>query len=304
MSEIVLALGAGGIKGIAHIGVLKVLERENIKIKAVAGTSAGGIVGAAIAAGLTSVEIEAFSKKVTKIGNNLFHRSSSDAPSILGLSGLAEALTSLLQDKTFENSIIPFACTAVDQDTSQEIILNKGKLIDAVLATIAIPGVFPPRRIHGHLLVDGAILDPVPVTLARWLMPAYPVVAVCLTPSPEHWAELGHIKIKPPIAIPDSILNQFYKLRLAQAFQIFTNSMDISARMLSELRLMEDKPDILIRPNVDNFGLLDSADPSELIELGEIAAEAALPDIKRVTSISRRLIRRIKKTELPGKVIS
>ncbi|NTV36827.1 MAG: patatin-like phospholipase family protein [Anaerolineaceae bacterium] len=302
MSEIVLALGGGGTKGISHIGVLKVFERENIKIKAVAGTSAGGIVGAAIAAGLTSADIESFLQKTNKLGN-LFHRSPSDAPSLIGLSGFTEAFKDLLQDKTFDDLIMPFACTAVDQESSQEIILNKGKVIDAVLATIAIPGIFPPQRIHDHILVDGGVLDPVPVTLARWLMPSYPVVAVCLTPSPEKWAELGHAKIKPPIAIPGPILNQFYRLRLAQAFQTFTNSMDITARMLAELRLQNDRPDIIIRPEVSSYGLLDSADPAEIIRLGEIAAEGALADIKRVSSLPRRLIRRIKRTELPGKAI-
>ncbi len=301
MTGITLALGGGGVKGIAHIGVLKILLEEGIKINAVAGTSAGGIVGALFAAGYDVADLE---KVVDRLYSpHFFARSPFDKPSILGFQGGVQVLTDYLGDRRFEDLLMPFAVTAVDLNTSQEIILAHGSIVEAVLATTAVPGIFPPRQIDDFLLVDGGVLDPVPVALARWLAPTSPVVAICLTPARDEWTQLPdpHVPIASPI--PKPLLNQFAKLRIGQAFQIFYKAIDANARMLSELRLMVDKPEVVIRPDVGMFGILDKVNTKDMISLGEQVARAALPEIQHALSWSNRVSRYFRHIEAPGRVI-
>jgi NTE family protein len=302
MNEIALALGGGGVKGIAHIGVIRVLEREGFKIRAIAGTSAGGLVGALIASGFSPSQIEHL---IQNMNNARFYsRTPTDGPSLLGLAGLNEILINEIHDRVFENLTIPFACTSVDLNTAQEVILAQGSIIDAVMATIAVPGIFPPRQIGEFSLVDGGILDPVPVSLARWLAPSLPIIAVCLQPTPEKWAHFPHQISMPMLSpIPRPLLEQFAKMRIGQAFHIFVDSFDISTRMLAELRLQQDRPDVIIRPRVEKYGILDQANPAELIMLGEKAANDHLNEIREALSWSNQLGRIFRRAEPPGKIL-
>lgn len=302
MNEIALALGAGGIKGIAHIGVVRVLMQEGFNIRAIAGTSAGGLVGALIAAGFTPDRIEGLLGSINDPG--IFARNPDDGPSLLGLAGLNQILINEIQDRVFENLHIPFACTSVDINTSQEVILAQGSLVDAVMATIAVPGIFPPRQIGNFTLVDGGVLDPVPVSLARWLAPSLPIVAVCLQPPPEKWAHIPHQESLPSIPpIPRPLLHQFAKMRIGQAIHIFVESFDTSTRMLAELRLQQDRPEVIIRPKVEKYGILAMANPPELIKLGEDAAREHLPQIREALSWSSQLGRIFRRAGPPGKVL-
>lgn len=301
MDEVVLALDGGGVKGIAHVGVIRVLEKEGFRVRAIAGTSVGGLIGALFASGCASSDIE----NLLSAFNNprLFSRGHNEGPALLGLHGLNQVLIDAIGDRTFDNCAIPFACTAVDLNLSQEVILAKGSLLDAVMATIAVPGIFPPRQIGNYLLVDGAVMDPVPVALARWLAPAFPIIAVCLTPAPEKWAHLPpQINIPDPSPIPRQLLDQFSRMRFGQAFQIFVNSIDTTSRMLAELRLQQDHPDVIIRPAVEQFGILDRVDPQELILIGEMAARKALPEIHQALSWSNQITRYFKRAEPPGTI--
>jgi NTE family protein len=302
MNEIALALGAGGIKGIAHIGVIRVLEQEGFNIRAISGTSAGGLVGALIASGFSPSKIEALLHSINDPG--IYSRNPNDGPSLLGLAGLNQILVSEIQDRVFENLHIPFACTSVDLNSSQEVILAQGSLVDAVMATIAVPGIFPPCYIGDFCLVDGGILDPVPVSLARWLAPSLPIIAVCLQPTPEKWAHIPHqMNVTSLPAIPRPLLEQFAKMRIGQAVHIFVDAFDISTRMLAELRLQQDKPDVIIRPKVEKFGILGKANPAELIKLGEEAARDHLVEIREALSWSSQLGRIFRRVEPPGKVL-
>lgn len=292
--DICLALGGGGIKGIAHLGVIQCLEEAGFKIRAVAGTSAGGLVGSVYAAGYSPREILSITESLKP--GKMYTRQSSDRPSLLGYTGLAEALTEMLGDTQFSDLKIPFACTAVDIRTSQEMYLNQGRVLDAVLATIAIPGVFP-SKLHGEEeLVDGSVLDPVPVSLARCLAPRLPVVAVVLNPAKEDFHRVPEFNFIPPasLPIPPPLIEGLARMRVAQAFRIFVQSMDVSARMLTELRLEIDRPDVIIRPDVYRYGLLDVVQPQELVQAGELAAVAALPLIHKTLSWPNRVIRAIK----------
>lgn len=301
MQEISVALGGGGIKGIAHIGVLQELQRNGFSIKAVAGTSAGGLVGSVFSAG---VPLERIIEIVNRMDQkSLFARDSRDGPSILGLKGLTNLLVEVLGNKTFADLPIPFACTAVDIKTSQEYILHEGNLIDAVLSTIAIPGVFPPRRINDAELVDGGVLDPVPVTVARWLRPALPVVAICLSPAPqsvETFSPSFRLPIRGPIPAP--IIDYFARFRLSQALQTFLDGYETSSLMLAELRLQVDKPEVIIRPNVSKYGILDNVIPQDLIEIGRKSVQDALPQLQESLNWPKSLVRRFRKVGTPGKL--
>lgn len=301
MKEIALALGGGGVRGIAHIGVIRRLEKEGFTIRAISGTSAGGMIGAVYAAGFSPDQIIEILKQVDQ--SQLFSRQHGDGPSLLGLQGVTQALSSLMKDCTFDDLKIPFACTAVDIDTAQEIILTEGRVVDAVLATIAVPGIFPPKKLNGLTLVDGGILDPVPVALARWLAPGLPILAICLTPVPEGWAHISDFRIPQPIPLPAPIIGQFSKMRIGQAFNIFVRSLETTWRMLSELRMQIDQPDIIIRPNVERYGILDFANIDDLVQQGEQAVEQALPEIYKTNSFTVQVSRYFRRPVLPGKIV-
>ncbi len=301
MAEISLALGGGGVKGIAHLGVLQKLNEEGYKIRAIAGTSAGGVAGALAAAGIPQDKIE---KALLKINNrHFFSRLPDDGPSLLGLRGLVNILTEFLHNRTFEDLDIPFAVTAVDMNSKNEYILNTGPVIDAILATVAIPGVFPPKKIGHTELVDGGVLDPVPVAVARWLAPKLPVIAVCLSPEPEKWSTLPGIQPPPDTPIPHPILEYLGRLRIGQAIQIFIHSMDIADRMIAELRMQIEKPDVIIRPNVHHVGFLDRVDPQELIAAGRKAVEDALPKIRQSLAWYHHITRQFTSAEPPGRLL-
>jgi NTE family protein len=269
--DIGLALGGGGLRGISHIGILKQLEKNNFRIKAIAGTSIGGLVGALYAAGYSSSELEKYAH-LTEF-SKLFRRKYSDPPSLLGLQGVETILRELLKDKNIEHLEIPFACTAVDIRTSQEIILSKGNVVQAVLATIAVPGIFPPTIINNRTLVDGGILDPVPVSVTRWLNDQIPIFAVSLFPSPETWTELPVALLPMTTNITKPLIDQFQKLSVGKTVQIIAQSIDTVMRMLSELRIETENPDAIMRPKVEKYGYFDNVDSHQMISLGEEAFE-------------------------------
>ena len=300
MPDIAVALGGGGIKGIAHIGVLRALEKNGLTIRAVSGTSAGGLVGGVYAAGNSPDRIIEI---VTRMDQKaLFRRNSNEGPSLLGLKGLTNLLAEVVGNFNFTDLKIPFACTAVDITTSQEVIFNEGRLAEALLSTIAIPGVFPPRHIQDSVLVDGGVFDPVPVAVARWLNPSLPVIAVSLSPALEGWVTPSSYRLPTTTPIPAPIVEYLSRFRISQAMNIFLSGMEATAQMLTELRLQADKPEIILRPEVSQFGILDPVDPNELVALGEKAVQDALPQIKEILGWSKSLRRRFRRAEAPGKV--
>lgn len=285
--KISLALGGGGSKGNAHIGVLKVLERSGHHIAALAGTSVGGLIGAIYLAGNSPELIEQrFSQSDFR---NLFRRDGESNDSLLGLKGVERLLDEMLADRSFSDLAIPFVVTSVDLITGQEIVLNQGRLVDAILAAIALPGIFPSRKWGEYVLVDGGLINPVPVSIARSLAPGLPVIAVTLSRKPEANREIP--KTSPLGVIP--ALDRISRFRLGQAFNVFTRSMSISGRLLTELRLSIEKPEYLIRPKVDHVGLLDQVDVPEIVKLGEEAALKLLPALNGSHSWLNRMFQRV-----------
>jgi NTE family protein len=285
--DITLALGGGGAKGNAHIGVLRRLEKEDFKIRAVAGTSFGGVVAVMYAAGYTPDEIEDNFAKVDQA--HLYGRLPEEKPSLLGLAGVRTWLDEVLPGRTFADLKIPCAVTAVDLNCGCEVILDDGLVKDALLATVAVPGIFPAYPWHEWELVDGGVLNPIPVSLARSLAPSLPVIAVTLqAPMGEPARSMG---MPVPSGLPQPIIDRLSHFRYAQAFDVFLRSVDIGNRAVAEYRLEVDKPDVIIRPEVSDIELLEQVDVREVAKRGERAVEAVLPELKQMASWPNRLRR-------------
>lgn len=286
--DITLALGGGGSKGNSHIGVIRRLEKEGFRIRGVAGTSFGGLIAVLYALGYSADEIEELFASVDQ--TQFYGHAPNDGPSLMGLAGVTRLLEESIGDKTFADLKLPCVLTAVDLKSGQEILLNKGRLVDAMLATIAMPGVFPARYVDGLELVDGGTLDPVPVGPARMLAPRLPVVAVVLTmpmgipaqswrlPFQKYWAG----------RLVSSLLS---KMKYDTVWDIFSRSLDITSRAMTQYRLEVDRPEIIIRPQVHEIDTLDVVDVREVARLGEAAVEAALPQLRSLFTWRNRMRR-------------
>ncbi len=289
MSAVTLALGGGGAKGHAHLGVLRCLEAHDIEIAAIAGTSAGGIIGACYAAGYTPDELVVYFQQFDQ--DKLYGRLPEDGPSLLGVAGLKKMFDDLIGERTFADLKIPLVLTAVDLNSGCEVRLSEGRVVDAVLATMAVPGIFPPRPWDDALLVDGGVTNPVPVAPARNLAPHLPVVAVSLTAPPQIAHRLPAMLTPPEIPV----LEYVARTRVAQAFNIFVQAINMSSVHLTELRLQLDRPDVLLRPNVHDIGVLDYVNIAELARRGESEAQKHLLEIQRATSRWGRLHRTLRR---------
>jgi NTE family protein len=283
--DISLALGGGGAKGNCHIGVLRLLEQEGFHVRAIAGSSFGGMVACFYAAGFRATQIEEIFASVDQ--TRLYDRSREESASLLGLSRVKKWLEEIFRERTFDDLEIPCAVTAVDLHTSREVVLQKGRVSDAILSTIAIPGIFPSFRMGELELIDGALLNPVPVALVRSLAPSFPVIAVSLG------MPLGEPPRSVPFplwdTLPSPLIFGLSNLRVTKAFDIFMRSIDIGSRYIAELRFQVEKPAVIIHPEVDEIDALDRVDVHAVAKLGEIAARAKLPELKRATAWTTRL---------------
>ncbi len=252
-----LALGGGGARGWAHIGVLLALTEKNIRITHIAGTSIGAFVGAFYATDSLDVLRKNFAHFNWKQGLGYF----ASIPSKEGiLSG--RKISSFLEDHlavaALEDTSIPFCTVATDLRTGKEIALNRGSITEAVRASIAVPGIFTPVSKDNFLLVDGGLVNPVPVSTVRE-MGAEQVIAV----------DLNMVPANPefPLLIEDEQPN---------VLEIIGASANIIEAGLTENRLAQDPPDLLIGPDLANISYLDFSKGEESIRLGYEAAIHAL----------------------------
>ena len=294
--DITLALGGGGVRGVAHIGVLRALEKHGFNIKAIAGTSAGGLAGAVYAAGYSTEQIEKAFNELEK--NFIISPSRSKQPALLGMSWITKKIDKLLGDMTFEDLNIPFAATATNLRTRKEFILRRGKVMDAVLATIAIPGAFPGQDIEGHILADGGVVDPVPIQVARWMAPDLPVVAVMLNEPPDNY-EIDEKKLPISFPGPASFLDRIADLKAVQAFNIFTRSAEVSGEQITELAIQLYKPEVIIAPKVGHISILQDVNSTELIQAGIDATEQSMALLKSQGNWARRLRRQMRRRISP-----
>jgi len=285
MMDITVALGGGGAKGNAHIGVLRRLQKERYRIRAVAGTSFGGIIAAFFAAGYSPDAIEETFGRVDQ--SRLYGRGPSEGPSLLGLYNVTRWLDETLGGCTFADLRLPCALTAVDLTNGRELTISEGSVKEAILTTIALPGLFPSFHVGDVELVDGGVTNPVPVSTARRLVPGLPVAAVILTrPLGERTTRW---KMPMPHLLPRIIAERINRSNFAQAMDIYMRAMEVSSRALAEYRLLADRPEVVIRPKAWHIDLLEVVDPHELALLGEQAVVEALPDLKRAMHWRARL---------------
>jgi len=270
--DITVALGGGGARGLAHLGVLRVLEREGFRIRGLAGTSMGGVIAAGYAVGRSLDELSAWATKAMR--RDLFRVRPRQA-SLLGTDRILGVLSELLGEATFDGLPRALALTATNLETGQELVLTQGRVLDAVLATIALPGIFPPQVMGGDRLVDGGVIDPVPVAPARQLW-AGPVVAVALSPGPDEWPRASGSS--PLASLP--AFEVLSRLRAGQALHVFLRALEISARSFTELRLIVDRPEVIVRPRVASVALFDMPSVELMMGVGEAAMREKLPELR------------------------
>jgi NTE family protein len=285
--DITLALGGGGAKGNAHIGVIRRLEQEGFRIKGIAGTSFGGIIAVLYAAGYRPNDLEEMFAALDQ--RKFYGHGPKDGPSLIGIAGVAQLLEDFLGNRTFEQLRMPCVVTATDLKSGTEVLLSKGRLVDAILATIAMPAVFPVRYIGDLELVDGGTLDPVPVAPARSLNPRLPVVAVALHIPMGSSARTWSIPM--PIFMPRSLIQWVSRMRYGLMLDVYARSLDLVSRAVAEYRLEVDKPDVIIRPRLGNIDTLDIINVHEVVKIGEAAVDEILPQLKQKFKLHNRIRR-------------
>jgi NTE family protein len=267
-----LALSGGGARGLAHIGVLRVLEQEGIPVDFLAGTSMGGVIAAGYAAGLSAEFMAAEAQRMGQL-RSLIALMDRSLPRLGLFEGqkVQEYLTGHLGNITFDELKIPLALVAVDLVMGEEVVLRSGRVADAVRATISLPGVFAPFRLDGHLLVDGGVLNNLPANVVRErgadIVIAVDVSSSCTLES-FTLDDRGNSHL--PLAQVPLILDT-----LRQAVNI------MESRLVS-YKLAEAQPEILIRPalgeGITTLGGFGRA--TEVIAAGEAAAAVAVPTIR------------------------
>lgn len=286
--KIGLALGSGSARGWSHIGVIRTLERAGISPDIVCGTSIGALVGASYAAGELD-RMEPWVKTLTwqsvwsmldlKMGGGLIEGSR-----------LVEFFRSRFNDAGIEHLPKTFACVATELVSGREIWLREGPVVDAVRASIALPGLFTPARMNGRLLVDGGLVNPVPVSLCRALG-ADIVIAVDL-----NWDLIGRhrrtsveMNAPAPAAGSFALTSLLGKLGLPKAaaegadmpsmLDVLSTSLNIMQVRITHSRLAGEPADAVIRPRLSGIAAMDYHRAEAAIAAGERAAELALPAI-------------------------
>ncbi len=277
-------MSGGGARGFAHIRVLRVLVEAGWRPEIVTGTSAGGIVGGLFAAGLPPEAIEALARR---IGWRMFMRLDPNGNALVGTERWARFLREAVGDVRIEDLPIRFAAVAVDLDTGEEIWIDRGPLVEAMLATSAFPGVFPPVWWEGRRLVDGGVLNPLPVDAARALGATF-VIGVDLS-----WVEPGRADRHLPEGLPGPLLIRWLtrRARWSRTLEVVFSSVGIMARWITEARLARTPPDWLIRVPTGEIPVFALDLAPEILERGERAARAALVGLEQAMARPRWLRR-------------
>jgi NTE family protein len=312
--KIGLVLGGGSARGLAHVGVILALEAYNIPIDIIAGTSIGSVIGSLYASGATIKQLEEVALSIKK-SKTLFMLDSTFPHSGLISGDRIEKMLNqfALKDKTFDDLSISFAAVATDVESGAKVILNQGKVIDAVRASIAIPGIFTPVKYGDYYLVDGGVVDPVPVDVVQ-MMGADIIIAVSLAKINPYSTilmidkETGHLKevenledlrinkeespkfkdIEENTSLIDKEKG-FFKEKIEQVkskfegpniFEIISQSSDIMGAKITDQSL--EGADVVIVPfGIKEINLFDFDKAEILIKGGIMATLINIPEIKR-----------------------
>ncbi|HPD83186.1 MAG: patatin-like phospholipase family protein [Alphaproteobacteria bacterium] len=297
-----IALGGGMARGFAHIGVLKTLNKHGIYPSIVAGTSIGALVGGCYLSGkLTDLENWAKSLNRLKVFSYMDIRVKS--ASIIGGEKLKNTLHQYFDDLDIESLPHPFIAICSDLNTGHEIWLRKGSIIKAMMASFALPGVFPPVEHNHRLLVDGALVNPVPVSVCQALGSRL-TIAVDL-----HGDMIGkavkagdgfqtiagfdlfnenHVSLEDQKQFKQSWLAKRLFRREANnpsLFGVMMAALGIFQDRVTRSRLAGDPPDVHIKPHIGHIGMLEFERAEDLIRLGEEATERAMPKIRAAMQV-------------------
>jgi NTE family protein len=283
-----VALGSGAAWGLAHIGVLDVLERERIPVDVLAGASMGAIVGAHYALGFPPARLEEMATSVRHIPDlvrilpRLLYLAADfnvTRPGLFAGEHFQRVLESIapIKGRTFADLETPFRAVATDITTGARVEVADGDLSDAIRASFSAPWIFSPFQIGEHVLVDGGMSDPVPAETAR-SMGADLVIGVNVVPPvyPEAQNPLGAALRMISRANPMARLGD---TRLPNSFDVIARILQIMQHELGNDRAGE--ADIVLRPDLRAFGLLEFWRAADIIAHGRRAAEAALPIIRQ-----------------------
>ena len=280
-----ITLGGGGARGLVHIGILDVLEKAGIQASCVTGTSMGAIIGAAYTLGMSPEKMKekamSFGKnKLTKLSNlNFFHESLIKADSI------DKALHSIFQNHTFNDCKIPLRILATNIESGKPVILKEGYLKTALQASSAIPFIFSPVFYDGCVLVDGGLVNSMPIDTLQEFKPDV-VMGV----------KINNFSTRQEIA--GDIFNHYYAPRLRRFIKplsfhkqigenihfmidIILRSLEISTGSKTNMLIKDVKPDLLLDPDIQ-VGLLHFEKAEELIEEGRRIMTAELPKLKKL----------------------
>ena len=252
-SRIGLALGGGGARGIAHLGVWQRLRELGVEFHCIAGTSIGAIAGAIIAAGRVEEALKWCAESDWKKLPKLFMETQFTSKALTKGTRVERLLAELVGAKAFDELSTRFAAVATDLNTGERVVMRDGDLLSAVRASMSIPGVFRPVERGGRILIDGQLVDPIPIAACR-AMGADKIIAV---------------DINPPNAAGSA--KSFAK---ANIFDVLINTITIFNCEMTRRVLAEHKPDLLIRPEVGGVLALDFRNAMRLVEIGRQAVDA------------------------------
>jgi NTE family protein len=299
-----MAIGGGAARGFAHIGILKTLLAHGLKLDVITGTSIGAIVGGFCAAGHLDAIAE-WSLSLSRRQVLGYLDVSLSGSSLINGARVARHLESLIGPTKIEALKTRFVAVATEIATGHEVWLTRGRLVEALRASYALPGVFPPVRVGGRWLVDGALVNPVPVSAARAL-DARLVIAVNLNsdmlgrgstianhgfdehedlvsrdPAARRW--LGMIRI-------EKLLKRQLvgNVRRPGLTTVMIEAYNVMQDRITRAKLAGDPPDIMISPRLGNIGLFDFHRADEAIKLGAEAAERSLEAIDQAMAALSR----------------
>lgn len=261
--KIGLALGSGGTRGLAHIGVLKKLLEHEIPIDFIAGSSIGSFIGALYA-------VQQDLGMLVKLAQRLKRKHWMDftVPGLGFIQGdkVKELIRLLSHGKNLEDLPIPLAVVATDLERGERVVFRSGPIDVAVRASIAIPGIFVPEKVDGRLLVDGGVVDRVPVTVVR---------------------EMGA-----DLVIAVDVASYKTEMKVNSIFEVITRAIDVMEMEIMRSRILD--ADFLIRPQPDTISSVSFEEIDECVSEGERAAEEMIPLIKQ------KLAERVKTNDEEG----
>jgi NTE family protein len=277
-AKIALALGGGAARGWAHIGVLRALDEAGIEIGMIAGTSIGALVGGCYLAGKLD-ELEEFARSLT------MRRIASLLDLTIGGSGLfggmrlTKRMAEHLEGLNIEDLDRPFVAVAAEVNTGHEVWISNGSLITALRASYALPGIFEPIRSNNRTLVDGALVNPVPVSVCR----SYEQPLVCaVNLNYDLFGRSAVVKHNAGLTVQEMQKREETPYTRLGMTGVMVQAFNIIQDRISRARLAGDPPDISLHPRLSDIGLSEFHRAGEAIERGYQEASLRLPELKRM----------------------